>query len=105
MYSTSNVCKQWKQKLSDCLRIEWTSAWIGLTRDEHSTSGSDLAGHREGWKWEDGSPYDHKVYHKWDPHEPEAAAKDCVALWNGMWFARDCNNAFHCLCEKVGKCI
>ena len=72
--------------------------WIGLSKSDDKCSTSDLSCRREGWVWDDGTPY---TFQDWITSEPNDGEL-CMRLRTDGWLGGHINNdlKYQYLCEK-----
>ena len=64
----------------------------------------DFLCRRQGWLWEDHTPFDGRKYHEWcqcpwTKQEPNAGEL-CAKINQTAWYGEKCTNHMACLCEK-----
>ena len=87
---------------------EMSSTWLALSTTESydNCNSTESCRCRECWTWDDGTPYDPKVYHAWNGSLPDfGKSYQCVELLQeNKWFPRlnstSCDNAIDYVCEK-----
>ena len=83
------------------LQDEWgnnpANTWIGLYNDSPCT-GCDLEERRTGWRWLDGSVYDHTFFHywrnesDWEPSGRNQCVRMSIHEKDRGWLDEDCTD-------------
>ena len=103
-HCSSKLLLYFKITFSVYQRIDRKEAWIGLSKEQSNPEDSDVETRREGWSWEDGSPYNISGYLNWAADEPSNGTFElCVRMKHKKWRGNNCNRKYGCLCQRLSK--